>query len=182
MRGGQCRKSQRQEQKDRVGCAPSKEGRSVAAPPPALRPSTRPALGSSPRAPPSLASRISRPGPRDGRVSIHPCSQQTGVPGLPGVLHREVRGPHLPALRPWDSGSFLPKTHVLFSMQLAKFSEDTLSSYTEAVSSQVPSPGWMLALYPQPELPQAPSGTPGCPCIMALSFPLRAPLAPVPCG
>ena len=63
-------------------------------------------------------------------------------------------------------------------MQLAKFSEDTLSSYTEAVSSQVPSPGWMLALYSQPELSQAPCGTPGCPCIMALSFPLRAPLAP----
>lgn len=72
---------------DRVGCAPSKEGRSAAAPPPALRPSTQPALGSSLRALPSLASRVSKPGPRDGRVCIHPCSQQTGVPGLPGVLH-----------------------------------------------------------------------------------------------
>lgn len=77
-----------------------------------------------------------------------------------------------------DGGSFLPKSHALFSVQLAKFSEDTLSSYTEAVSSQVPSPGWMLALYPQPELPKAPSGAPRCPCIMALSLPLRAPLAP----
>lgn len=79
-----------------------------------------------------------------------------------------------------DGGSFLPKSHALFSVQLAKFSEDTLSSYTEAVSSQVPSPGWMLALYPQPELPKAPSGAPRCPCIMALSLPLRAPLAPRP--
>ena len=61
-------------------------------------------------------------------------------------------------------------------MQLAKFSEDTLSSYTEAVSSQVHTPGTPSSPGPcshQPELPQGgPSRTLGLPYFMAMEAPV----------
>lgn len=96
-------------------------------------------------------------------MSIYPCPQQTGVRGCLVSFTERCETPTRRLRGLQDGGSFLPKSHSLFSVQLAKFSEDTLSSYTEAVSPQVPSPGWMLALYPQPSSPRLllePLGTP----------------------
>lgn len=91
-------------------------------------------------------------------------SADGGFKGCPGVLHQRRREPCWHEAPPASSeacerlaGGFLPEAHTLFSAQLAKFSEDTLSSYTEAVSSQVRSPRMDSAPGPVPPA-RAPSG------------------------
>lgn len=69
--------------------------------------------------------------PRPSRLQALPQgSQQMGSGACPGPLPEACARGQFPAER-----------HPLSSVQLAKFSEDTLSSYTEAVSTQVRSPG-----------------------------------------
>lgn len=93
-----------------------------------------------------------------GAGDIHPGAQQTGdsgtarcpFPKAPGACRW---GPPLASLEASVRGQSPPLRLTPLSVQLAKFSEDTLSSYTEAVSTQVHSRGTNSA--------QASSGSPG---------------------
>lgn len=78
-------------------------------------------------------------GSSPGREPLHPEEPSCQAPGRGGTCQ-------LGGL--CEDGSVLPEAHPLFSVQLAKFSEDTLSSYTEAISTQVHSPGVDSALGP----------------------------------
>lgn len=108
--------------------------------------------------------------PRPSRLQALPWgSQQMGFRACPVSFIRGVgslagMGPSPASSEAFARGQFPAECHPLFSMQLAKFSEDTLSSYTEAVSAQVRSPGRML--------PQVPSGTLARPALVTFQPPV----------
>lgn len=98
-----------------------------------------------------------------GWVSIHPGSQQTGIGDCPVSFAADVGSLAGVGSPPANLEACvrrverpLCEAHPLSSVQLAKFSEDTLSSYTEAVSTQVRSPGRIL---PDSVTSQPPGGS-----------------------
>lgn len=126
---GTVQKEQKTATKEGAGRAPADGRGSPAGPGRVSRPQSSPSRSTS------------RPRPR-GRVTPILARSRQGIRGLPGVLSQRPwepagGGPPPASLEACVRGQSPPLRLAPLSVQLAKFSEDTLSSYTEAVSTQV---------------------------------------------